>query len=341
MAVKLGPSSLPLLSPDAVFQRSGGDLAVDTAAMTYTFHGDSAAVLARVQDRLDGSASVEELARLQGISPNVLAEVLDVLAEDGQVLDARATIEASTPDAFLSGFMQICAFWARELTMVPFWPTLISGRAPRELVLGWGIEFYHYVEAANEHMSASVAYCRTDPEAQEWFAQHYAEEYDHSKMFLEGLVGCGLDADQVRRSPPLGSTRALINYLTELATTDSLAYAGAYGVLHHPQAEASKPQELYGRLAEQYAFAAPFLRAVGEHAALDETLDHETLVVERILRRDGRVTPDAAKRILAGARGLTEHFTFYFDGIYDTYAGPEAASALLPRRPLDARLFTR
>lgn len=341
MAVKLGPSSLPLLSPDAVLQRAGGDLTVDTPDMSYTFHGDSADVLARVQDRLDGSARIEDLARAQGVSPRVLAEVLDVLGEDGLVLDAQAVIDASTPDAFLPGFLQICAFWARELTLVPFWPTLMSGRAPRELVLGWGIEFYHYVESANEHMSAAVAYCRTDSEAREWFAQHYVEEHDHAKMFLEGLAGCGLDADQVRRSPPLGSTRALISYLTELATTDSLAYAGAYGVLHHPQSESSSPRELYGRLAEQYELAAPFLRAVGEHAALDETLDHETLVLERILRRDGRVTPDAARRILAGARGLTEHFTLYFDGIHETYAGPASAGMLLPRRPLDARLFTR
>jgi hypothetical protein len=342
MAAKLGPSSLPLLSPDAVFHRSDGDLMVETEAMSYTFHGSSADVLAAVQDRLDGSATIEELAGEAGVTTAVLAEVLDAIAEDGQLLDAQPTLEASSPRAFMDGFQRICALWAKELVLVPFWRTLVSGRASRELVLGWAIEFYHYVDAANEHMAASVAHGRRDPEVQEWLARHYVEEYDHSKMFLEGLVGCGLDADQVRRAPPLGSTHALINYLTELATSDTLAYAGAYGVIHHPQSDAADTQELYGRLAEQYEFAAPFFRAVGTHAALDETLDHDTLVVDRILQRDGRVTPDAARRILAGARGLAEHFVFYFEGIYDTY-GTRAGGAvpLLPRRPLDAHLFLR
>ena len=340
MATTLGPASIPLLTPEATFQAEGDDLTLDTETMSLTFHGDSARVLAAIRDRLDGSASIAELAGATGFSPAALAAVLAPLAEDGLLVDVLVALTATSAEEFLPVYKRICSSWAREMMQVPFWRTLLEGRASRELVLGWGIEFYHYVASANEHMAAAVAHCRTDNLARQWLAQHYVEEHDHAAIFLDGLVACGFDADQIRRSPPLASTRALINYLIELGTTDSLAYAGAYGVIHHgehvdPSSGDSEPR-LYETLARQYGYAAGLFEAIGKHASVDGDLGHDKLVIERMIERPGRMSPDAARRILAGARGLTEHFILYFEGIHDAYAD---SACLLPRRVVDAQLL--
>jgi hypothetical protein len=178
--------------------------------MSLTFHGDSARVLAAISERLDGSASIAELAGATGFSPSALAAVLAPLAEDGLLVDVLVALAATSAEEFLPVYKRICRSWATEMTQGPFWRTLLEGRASRELVLGWGIEFYHYVASANEHMAASVAHCRTDNLARQWLAQHYVEEHDHAAIFLDGLVACGFDADQRRRSPPLAKIIAAL-----------------------------------------------------------------------------------------------------------------------------------
>jgi len=339
MAEALVPASIPLLSPDVTVQAlPGGDLSVETADTEYTFHGEGGRALAAVADRLDGSASIADLASPAEVSPESLARVLDSLVEDGLVMDARRLLQPSSVEEFLAAYHQACGLWAKEMSLGPFWSTLASGRAPRAMVLGWGVEFYHYVEAANEHMAASVAYCRGDPGARRWFAQHYAEEYNHSIIFLEGLVACGLDRDQVRRAPPLSTTRALLNHLVELATTDSLAYAGAFGLMRDSRAVRDDQRVRYEQLIEHYPFARGMFEAIQKHNNLDQGLKHDELVLERIVQRDGRVTPEAARRIAGGARSTLEHFVLYFEGIHDAYVAP---GAVLPRRAVDVRALAR
>lgn len=338
MADTLVPASIPLIAPDLAFATlPGGDLCAETADTEYTFHGDGGRALARVADRLDGSASIADLASEAGVSPESLAKVMGSLAEDGLLLDARRLLRPSSAEEFLTAYHQVCDLWSRELRLVPFWSTLASGRAPRSLVLGWGVEFYHYVEAANEHMAASVAYCRTDPTARRWFAEHYAQEYNHSTIFLEGLVACGLDREQVRNAPPLSTTRALVNHLVELATTDHLAYAGAFGMMRDSKATRDGKGMRAEQLADLYGFARGYFEAIRKHASLDEDLKHDDLVLERIVQRDGQVAPEVARRIAGGARSMLEHFVLFFEGIQDAYGAP---SAQVPRRAVDVRALS-
>lgn len=89
-----------------------------------------------------------------------MVATLAVLAENGHWIDATAAPEAKTPEEFLAAYYALCDFWTKDIVARPFWETLLSGQASRTLVLGWGVEFYHDVEAANEHMAAVVAHCR-------------------------------------------------------------------------------------------------------------------------------------------------------------------------------------
>lgn len=247
-------------------------------------------------------------------------------------------LEGRSTEVFLSGFRRICDLWAKEWERTSFWNAMHSGEAPRNVVLGWGVEFHHYVESANEHMAASVAHCRHDLVIRKWLAEHYVEEHDHSRHFADGLAECGLDRESVRVAPPLPSTAALINYLVELAT-DSIAYAGTFAAMRR-----SVPPSLeelnasYTTLIDTYPFAAPLLNRIHAHAKEDFDLDHDTLIIERILRERVTINSDLANRIVRAARGLTEHFVLYFEGIFDFYSQPDAP---LPRRRADARTFLR
>jgi pyrroloquinoline quinone (PQQ) biosynthesis protein C len=335
--MELGPDSVPLLSPEVTIELDKGAVVASTDDQEYVFEGDGVRGLVTVKHRLDGSASVETLARDGELSTDLLITMLSALAEDGLVLDARPVLDARSTEGFLDGFRRMCDLWAKEWQRSQFWRVMRSGDAPRAVVLGWGIEFHHYVESANDHMAAAVAYSRTDQTIRRWLAEHYVEEHDHSRHFVDGLVACGLSAGEVRAAPPLASTAALINYLTEIATTDFIAYAGTFAAMRgrlppqHGQLE-----RFYDGLTRLYPFAEPLLEKIRAHSKEDVELDHHELVIERILRERVTVNPEMASRIVRAARGLSAHFVLYFDGIFDFYSRPDAP---LPRRPIDARAF--
>lgn len=329
------PASRPLLRSDAICTVTGDELIVATPHMDYDFRGTSAAALAAIVDQLDASVTVGALAARAGVTAEEVAAILQVLAEEGDVVDLQEAFESPTPDRFLDIYTQVCRSWAPEIEATPLFAELMAGTAQPATVLGWGIETYHYVESANEHMSAAVAYCRSDTVVRRWLARHYVEEHAHGQIFLDGLAACGLSPEQVRRAPPLASTRALINFLVELATNDGLAYAASYGAMRGGSSiTADKATRFCDRLAGHYGFARGLIEAIRAHSTEDVTGKHDELVLARWLRRRGHVSPDDALRIFRAARGTIDRFVLYFEGIHDYYG---ARGAAVPRRRCDVQ----
>jgi pyrroloquinoline quinone (PQQ) biosynthesis protein C len=329
--------SRPLLSTHLTTLTSSTlDLTVVADDTAYSFRDRSAVVLSQVWPYLDGKREMAAISLDCGIPWDEISAVLAPLTQDGWAIDDRAVYEAEAAEQFFEAYRDLCEFWKKDIFTRPFWTELASGQAPRNVVLGWLIEFYHYIEAANEHMPASVAQCRTDETIQLWLARHYAEEYDHSQMFLDGLVEAGLDRDRLRDALPLASTRALINYIKEVASSDTVAYAAMHGIFQAPGSTESwrAVERFFEFLLAHYDFGGPVLRAFRQHASLDAELGHDDLVFRRICERAGTFPRDRIQSILNCTRGLVDHFVLFFDGIHDFYSDPDAP---LPRRRLDIR----
>jgi pyrroloquinoline quinone (PQQ) biosynthesis protein C len=337
MTPHLHSASRPLLSARARTLTSDSELVVDTRDMELTFSGRSAALLARVLDHLDGRRRIDEISAQLDLSENELRKTLQVLVDEDVMIDAGAVFDARSSQAFLDAYFAECRFLSNEIFAQPFWETLLSGRAERNLVLGWGIEFHHFVDAANEHMAVAVAQCRDGARTRAWLAKHYVEERDHGSIFLDGLAGTGLDRDLVRRAPPLPSTRALINYLTELASVDTIAYAGTFGVMQANREAMSRDalERLFTFLSGQYPFATRLFDAFREHALIDADLRHQHLILEEMLEDGKALPPDVVARPIDAARSVTEHFIMFFEGIHQYYS---LAEAEVPRCAFDVRL---
>lgn len=326
----------PLLSRHLRMTAGDGVTVVVGDDLTYTFRDRSAEVVARLWPHLDGDRTLGDAAAAAGLPWEEATAHLVPLAADDWVVDTGAVHRAGDAVAFLDAYRALCELWKKDIFIHPFWQRLAAGEASPALVLGWLVEFHHYIEAANEHMPASVAACRHDDTIQLWLAQHYAEEYDHSAMFLDGLAGAGLDRDAVVDSLPLASTRALVNYVTEVASSDTIAYAAMHGIFQTPGSTEGwrDVDRFFQRLMSHYPFGDAVLKAFRDHAALDAELGHDDLVFSRICRRVGRLGDDQVARVLEATRGLVEHFVLFFDGILDAYGGP---GATVPRRRPDVR----
>jgi pyrroloquinoline quinone (PQQ) biosynthesis protein C len=326
--------SMPLLAGRVLCRRDGGDVIVETQDLIYTFSPPSSAIVELIIPALDGSTSVSAIASRIGVQPAVVAAVLDELNSDAVLaLDVTRARGAATAAEFGDALKEECRFWSREILSRPFWQTMQSGEAPKAVVLGWGIEFYHFVNSVNEYMAAGVANCRLNASVRDKLVKHYIEESEHASIFLQGLTRCGLDPDQVAAAPPLVCTRSLIDYLCEIALTSSVSYAAMFALMHANEAMSQDAVEaFYAQLARAYPFAEGLFDACLKHALIDVRLEHHHTVFDAMLED----VPDTVLRhgpeAVIAVRGLAEQFMLFFDGILTGYTRPLAA---IPRRPFD------
>lgn len=329
-------SAKPVVAPYIHSRRNEDEFIVEANYTSYAFSGQSAQILSEALHRLNGVQDLGSIAEDLKVSSAQLGAILSILAEDGLIIDAAAAVEAGSQKDFFKSYFSECKFWSKNIFAQPFWSTLLAGQASQDLILGWGIEFFHYVNAANEHMAASVAYCRNGTSARQILAQHYVEEHDHGDIFLDGLVACGFNRNKVKAAPPLASTRALINFLSELATNDTLAYTGTFGVMQSAREETTVEavNQFYDSLIAHYGYASGLLDAFRKHALIDVDLGHQELVLEQICAHDEIITREHAGRIITAVRDAAEHFILFFEGIFDYYGMP---GKLIPRQSFDIR----
>jgi len=329
MPTELSPDTTLVLTPHARFFRTNNEYVLLTPNARYTFRERSADLFDKVKFLLDGSQSLKTVAERANVSFVELCQTLSLLVEDGGLRDVSALLAARTAEQFLDAYFPICDEWALDIFSYPFWQVTMSGQASPSTILGWGLEFYHRVMGADEHNAISVNFCR-DQTIREWLQSHFAEEVDHGNLFLEGLVASGLDRERVLQSQPLPSTRALINFLNTLATSDIVAYLGCYGVMHSPRVGQTRENidNQYNRLKEWYSFAVPLLNKIHEHAAVDIDLGHDGIVFERMINHQATIDAQTPVKVLGAMKGIVTAFVSFFGGIYEYYQSP---AALIPR----------
>ena len=317
-----------MLTPHARVVRSGEGTALATPDADYTFGKRSAKIVAAAAPQLNGSRSLAEIATEISVPEAVLSATLSVLSDE-HLSDVTPILHAKSPDRFLEAYFVLCDRWAVDIFVQPFWESILSGHSSRKQVLGWCVEFYHRTVGADEHNAKSVEYCR-DPEIRVWLEEHFLQELGHGRLFLDGLAASGLDPEQVAASPPLPSTRALIEYFNDLATSNTVAYLGCYGVLHSPRRGQTKANldNQFDLLVRHYEFAAGILNKIREHAQIDLDLEHDQIVLEKLARRERAFPPEVAADILRAARGSVNVFCEYFRGIHEYYG---RVDALVPR----------
>jgi pyrroloquinoline quinone (PQQ) biosynthesis protein C len=322
--------SRPWLSCDAVVRAGAQSVSLETPDFRFDIDGADAGRLARILAALDGGRTIAQMAQEERVSPAAMIRSLEPLADVGALIDIAAPLDAAGDLEFLDRVMLECRLRTRALFQQPFWQRLCAGDLPPPVILGWGIEFAHFVESANAYMPLGIAACRAGPELREAFAAHYVEEALHSEFFFAGLGRCGLRRDRIEAAPPLASTRALINQLAEFAMLGAAPYAACFAVMQPSQepADAGQITEFYQRLRDLYPFAAPLFDAFERHAKIDVELGHEVTLLERMCRTTG-IGADARREVLHVILALVESFTLFFEGILDAYGTPGAA---VPRR---------
>jgi len=200
----------------------------------------------------------------------------------------------------------------------PYYELWRKGQLSREAIAGWVQEHYHFTKDIPwllGPMLSEVPY----QNVRDLFRHNIEEEMDprdpHIHILLRFGEAMGLDIDAVKRSKPLPTTQALLDWIYILTRQRSMVEAIAglnIGLESQPPTLyrdiVPVLREKYGCTDAQIAYFPAHVDADTEHGARAFAL------VEKYAW-----SPEMQKRAILAAREGAEKRWFYIDGIYIHY----------------------
>lgn len=286
----------------------------------YDIDGVDEILWTSVFERMDGTRSIEDLCLGTSVSEKELTELIENLHIGGLISIPDASSSQMSGADFWNLHNDYCHGWMNRIALHPLWPALTSGLADRAVAVGFVIEKYHYIEAAHEHMALAVAHA--DQRIWKLLSRHFQEEYNHGEIYLSGLSSL-LPKESIVNSMPLPSTRALINFLNELAQSDSLAYYSANEFLQKTEncgdGDSDYVEAFYEAIERSYSLPAAICNAMKAHTRVDQDLGHSDVFFD-ICNQLNVITREQANRYLSATRRVVDHLEYFLDGIQLLYS---------------------
>ncbi|WP_456721182.1 iron-containing redox enzyme family protein [Bradyrhizobium sp. USDA 4350] len=309
--------------------------------MAVTFEGISADAAAAILKTLHLSDSIEDLAGRSGVSTGTARQILDVLSSEQMILDL-STARSLRKRALVKKIREASIFWNKFIMSQKFPQRLFGYEATKSEVLGWGIEHYFFVRAANEYMAAGASRIDGSTKHLSELWTHYAEEALHDEIFLNGLEKCGLSRRAIDNRPPLASTLALTNFLYEKSMDSALSYSAVFCVM---QAREKPPtvkeiEDKYSGLRSNYDYASALFSAFEMHDKIDAEMKHSELTIEAIIEMEWPMSYGQVMKIFETIEQTANHFVLFFDGISNKYRSPRVVTYRQPGNAVGARFTT-
>ena len=200
----------------------------------------------------------------------------------------------------------------------PYYQLWCEGKLPREAIAGWVQEHYHFTK--DIPWLAGPKLCDIPYEdVRDMARRGIAEEMDpkdpHINILLRFGEAMGLDPEQVKRSKPLPTTQALLDWAYIITRHRSIieAVAGLNIGLE------SQPPQLYGTmvpaLKEHYGCTDAQIAYFPVHVDADTEHGGRAFdIVEKYARSE-----EQRQRVVLAAREGAEKRWLYIDGIYIHY----------------------
>jgi pyrroloquinoline quinone (PQQ) biosynthesis protein C len=320
---------MPLLKRTAKVSDREHAIAISYLANEVMLEGAAAALFRKVFPHLDGKKHVGQIAKTIGEPAPRVTALVDKLRTTG-VLGFFDTGQTITGEQFYELHRKYCAHWLQPIYDHPLWQRLTTGTASRAQVLGFAFEKYHYIEGAYEHMAIAAA--NATPEMMPHLAEHFIEEYNHGDIYRRGLRSL-FPNDTVLRAQPLPSTRALVNFLSESAATNSFGYYAGNELLQMTEntsdpAAGRSIDTFYDQMRKHYPYTGKLIDSFIAHTKADQKLGHEN-VFEKMCASVPPLTRTEVKAAMNIAWTMAEHLLLFVDGIDAHYAN----FPTMPRTP--------
>ena len=235
----------------------------------------------KIRPYCTGHHSVENIAKITGTNADDLLVFFNAFSDIDLLYPDNPSSIALTKDVVTKSLTGIVDIWAGELHAVYIANELVRGEGlSLPILIGWMTEMYHYV-----HDFPHALQCGADNAEGplKLVLDRYAkEELGHEIFVLDSLKNLGVDADEVRASVPLVSTRTIGLLLRELLTFEPSATLLAAALLEAADFDEENIGHYQDRLTLLYGISNQALAPYFKHQKIDFDLGHQKLLADNI-----------------------------------------------------------
>jgi pyrroloquinoline quinone (PQQ) biosynthesis protein C len=227
-----------------------------------------------------GLNSVEDIARLSGLSPEEVSSTLEAL-------EAVDVLFAPTPEVTKLPVQEVrqlllraCELWSGELRDHYIGNEFPEGTLPKEALIGWLFEMYHYIK----DFPHAIAYAasRAKGRLRELLVRYSNEESGHEVFVLQTLMNMGLSREAVETSIPLLSTRMVGFLMRELFELEPSTVLLVAAVLEAQEFNEEQIQLFKESVQGHYGLSPDVFEPYFKHQKIDVGLGHAELLADNL-----------------------------------------------------------
>jgi hypothetical protein len=277
-------------------RQRGGDCLVESCQ-------PSRGPLRRLFTTLRRGIDTQALERDYGDFAEYAVDVIDQLDRFGYLTDAATVRTPRTISArsFRRRLEQVIEA-TRRRAQCPFAEALLSGRATREQLICYAVEYLHIVRHAPA-LIAPVLNWPWQPTLRKQLAAFIADEWRHDRLIVRSLAAAQVDTDAVAPSSILPETFAVLAQLGVRATADPLALAALLYLIERPNPTF---HEAFARSCRTVDLPTAFTSPILQHAEMNDG-EHHDEIATAMIRAICPVSRERADAALSDALIGVEH----------------------------------
>jgi pyrroloquinoline quinone (PQQ) biosynthesis protein C len=251
-----------------------------TASGRYEVPSADATTFLKMRSYCTGHHSLEEIAAKSGLSVKQVTTTIEALAEIELLCSSEAASATISIERVRTMLTHACAIWGAELVQSYIGNEFVSGELPKEVLVGWLVEMYHYIHDFPHALDRAVA--GATGRLKDVLSRYADEERNHDVFVLHALENIGVGRRAVETSTPLLSTRMigfLMRELFELEPTSALMVAA---MLEAPEFDEPELDAVAATLGRHYGVEATAFDPYFKHQKIDVSLGHAELLAKNL-----------------------------------------------------------
>ncbi|CAM2005606.1 iron-containing redox enzyme family protein [Acanthopleuribacter pedis] len=251
-----------------------------TADGQYEVPTEEALTFLKMRSYCNGHHTLEAVAERSGLS---LEKVRDVIQSLDQIQVVRGPEEATGQldvTVVRQKFKTICDIWAGELQAGYIGNDFVRGDLPKEALIGWLLEMYHYISDFPHAIQHAANHA--EGELKKVLDRYAQEEMNHDVFVLRTLEKLGVSEAEARASTPMLSTRMIGFTMRELYEIEPSTVLMVAAMLEAQEFNEEAIEHFKQKLAGFYGIDPAAFKPYFDHQEIDVGLGHAELLNDNL-----------------------------------------------------------
>jgi thiaminase len=298
-----------------------------TSDEAFEVGADDVKTFLKIRSHCTGHNSIADISEKSGVDAEKVESIIDSLSEIGITYPSVQPDDSN--EVVNKKFMNLCEIWAEELKINFIGNKLMEGKLPKEALIGWLIEMYHYI--SDFPAAIDVAVDHAEGELKTLLIKYANEERHHNVYVLRTLKNLGIKEEEVKSSTPMLSTRLVAFIMRDLFQLCPSSVLLMAALVEANEVEEDKLDIFNEKMKEHYNTPDKAFKPYFDHQDIDAKLGHVNLLKDNLhlLQFDSKETRDLVVNKL---HDLKHAFDLMGLEIEDYYK--EMTGKYFPRQPI-------